>query len=337
MKTLKVPLKDAQKTKLFLLKKGLFNTEYEIKRDNCFIYFPISSVPDLKYVVVEKRLKRLEKTQDLKTALGRKLTKEELSCLKTSFDTVGNIAILEVDESLRKKEIVIAKTLLGINKNIKTVLRKSEIHSGIFRTQKLKYLAGKKTKEALYRENNCVLKFDVEKVYFSVRLSTERKRICEEVRPGEEILVMFSGCGVYPIVFSKNTAAREIYGVEINPVAHKYAMANLELNKINDVKLFLGDVRKVLPIIDMKFDRILMPLPKTAEEFLDVALPKIKPGGIIHLYDFLREDEINTVPGEKISVECRRQKKRFEIIKTIKCGQFSPSVYRVCTDFRVLS
>ena len=104
---------------------------------------------------------------------------------------------------------------------------------------------------------------------------------------------MFSGCGVYPINIAKNTKAKEIYGIEINPVAHEYAEENARLNKTKNIRLFLGNVQKVIPNLDKKFDRILMPLPKGAEKFLGLALKVIKKQGVIHLYTFLEEENIN--------------------------------------------
>ena len=67
------------------------------------------------------------------------------------------------------------------------------------------------------------------------------------------MLVMFSGCGIFPVNISKNTNAKEIYGIEINPTAHKYALENIKLNKLFNIKLFKGDVNKVLPKINKKF------------------------------------------------------------------------------------
>ena len=84
---------------------------------------------------------------------------------------------------------------------------KTGIHEGEYRTQKYECIAGIDKREAIYKENNVTLVLDVEKVYFSPRLSTERKRIYQQVVPGETILVMFSGCSPYPIVISKNTMA----------------------------------------------------------------------------------------------------------------------------------
>ena len=78
-----------------------------------------------------------------------------------------------------------------------------------------------------------------------------------------------------------------------------------------------------------------MPLPHTAEEFLDTAFLVSKPGTIIHLYDFLDEQDIPKAAAEKIDKACKESNKEYQIVKTVKCGQFSPSTFRVCTDFIV--
>ena len=146
--------------------------------------------------------------------------------------------------------------------------------------------------------------------------------------------VMFSGIAPYPLVISKNTDAKMIYGIEMNPFAHEYAEENLILNKVDNIKLFLGDVNYVLPKINRKFDRILMPLPKGAGAFLDIALSKIKKNGIIHFYDFLDKKDIPGLAVEKIKKVCYG--KKFKILNVVKCGQYSPGKYRVCVDFRIL-
>jgi tRNA (guanine37-N1)-methyltransferase len=272
----------------------------------------------------------------LKKALGKKLTKKEREKIITSYDVVGSIAIVEIPKELRKKEKIIAETLLLLHKSIKTVLKKEGIHKGKYRRQKLKFLAGKRTKIAEYKENNARFRLDVEKVYFSPRTSTERKRIYELVRPGEQILVMFSGCAPLPVVISKNTKAKEIYGIELNPAAHKFAVENVELNKLRNVFLIKGDVRKAVPKLKKKFDRILMPLPKDAETFLDTAFKASKKGTTIHLYQFAHIDEFDDVK-KKVREICRENREKCRILRIVKCGSYSPRVYRVCVDFRILS
>ena len=272
----------------------------------------------------------------LKDILGGKLTKKELSLVPSSFDMVGSIIIFsDFPKQLSKKEKIIGNEILKNFRHFKSVFKKTKKYSGRFRTPKLKLLAGESNKETIHKENNVRLKLNVEKVYFSARLSEERKRIAKKVRKNEKILVMFSGCGVYPLVIAKNTKAREIYGIEINPTAHKYALENVKLNKINNINLLLGDVKKVSPKIKEKFNRIIMPLPKGAESFLGLALNKIRKNGIIHFYSFAEENNYDRIK-KIINTECEKKKKKCRILDIVKCGQFSPRVYRLCVDFRVL-
>lgn len=340
---IKIPIKKTEQVKKFLVKNKLLDFDYKLSKDKSFMYFSVKDCTKVKkkFKFIQKSNKKLKKSlkkqTNLKQILKNKLTKQESSHLKTAYDTIGSIAILEIDKQLIKKQELIAKTLLRINKNIKTVLKKSGEHTGVFRTQNLVHLAGKKTKEAIYKENNVILRFDVEKVYFSIRLSTERKRIMQKINPGEDILVMFSGCGPYPITIAKNTKAKEITAIEINPIAHKYAIENIKLNKIKNIKALKGNVKKVMPKLKTKFDRILMPLPKSAEDFLNLALKSIKKKGTIHFYDFLNEKDIPKAAIKKIDKACKQAKKEYKILHYNKCGQFSPRVFRVCVDFKVLN
>ena len=170
-------------------------------------------------------------------------------------------------------------------------------------------------------------------MYFSVRLSTERKRVIDLVQDGEDVLVMFSGVGPYSIGIAKNKKPKEVYSVEINPAAFKYQKENILLNKAENVRLFKGDVKKIVPKLKKKFDRILMPLPRGAESFLGTALKAAKKGAIVHFYDFLHEDEFKKAE-EKISKACKKAGKKFKIIGMVKCGQFGPGIFRICVDFR---
>ena len=272
----------------------------------------------------------------LKDLLKGKLTLKELDIIPSSYDIVGSILIFsDFPQELAKKERIIGEALLNLHKNIKTVCKKTRKYSGKYRLPKLKIITGIKTKETEHKENIARLKLDVEKVYFSSRLSTERKRIFSQVRKNESVLVMFSGIGVYPITIARNSGAKEIFGIEINPIANKYALENLKKNKVEDkIKLYLGDVKKILPKIDRKFDRILMPLPKGAESYLDLALNKAKNNGIIHFYTFAEEDKYDSIT-KTIKKECEKQKKKCKILDIVKCGHFSPGVFRVCADFLV--
>ena len=271
--------------------------------------------------------------KQLQKALKKNLTKKQLQLLPSSYDIVGDILIFsDFPKELSKKEKLIANTLLNLHKNIKVITKKTKKYSGKFRTPKLKIIAGENRKETIHKENNISLKSDVEKVYFSPRLSNERKRINNLIKKNESVLVMFSGCGVYPINISRNTKAKEVYGIEINPIAHKYALENIQLNKSQNIKLFCTDVKKFKQ--NKKFDRILMPLPKKAGDFLKDAFKFSKKGTIIHFYAFGQEKEFNKIKKD-LTEKCKKLKKKIKITRLVKCGQYSPYTFRLCVDFVV--
>ncbi len=144
--------------------------------------------------------------RNLKYYLKSRLTAKELKLVPSSFDAVGDILIFsEFPKELAKKEKLIGQAILENYHHIKTVLKKTKKYSGRFRTPKLKVIAGEKRKEAIHKENNALIKLDVEKVYFSPRLANDRLRIARQVVPGERILVLFAGCGPYTFTLSKNS------------------------------------------------------------------------------------------------------------------------------------
>ena len=331
-------LKYAQKVKDFLIKKKILDFKYNPVKELNHIYFPIIKrlkVPSAKVVDTKFKFPGKQDVQSIDSLLNKDLTAKQLKLLPRSQEIVGKIMILEVPEELIKKEKIIAEAYLKLNRNVETVVKKSKIHSGVYRTRKVKILAGKRSKETIHFESGIKIKLHLEKTYFSARSGNERLRIAKQVKKGELVLVMFSGAGPYPLVIAKHSLAKNIYAIELNLAAHQYAMENIKLNKITNISLLRGDVRKVIPKLRLKFDRIAMPLPKTGEEFLDVALKRSKKGTIIHLYGFLDEKEIN-LHAKKIKEICKEQGFSIRIIRKVKCGQFSPRVFRVCFDLKVL-
>lgn len=324
---MKVPLEEAEVVKRRLINESLLDFNYKLLKEDGYIYYPVVH-GILGYPTVEKTLEK-KTPKNLKDALKKILTKNEILNLNTAFDTIGNIAVLEIVRSLEKKKKIIANELLKVNKNIKTVVMKKGGHEGEYRIQKYEYLFGEKNFETLHRENGVLLKLDITKTYFTPRWSSERLRIAKFVKPNEEVLVMFSGVGIFGLVIAKHTKAKEIVCVEINPDACEYAEENIKINKIKNMKNYCGDVKKVmLKFEDKKFDRIVMPLPKDSLKFLKLAFNYLKKYGIIHLYAFSTEDDIH----KKIKkIESDYNCKIFNVIKT---GQQSPRMWRYCLDIK---
>jgi len=330
MLAMKVPKKDAQKAKEYLLSKGILSDTHNAKKKGNFVYFPLKKKIKSKYDIVQKQFSQKKKKNSFKEIVGKQLSAKELKILKTAQDTIGDIAIIEIPEELRKKGKLLGKALLKAKPYIKTALMKGK-HDTKYRTQKLKWLAGKKTKETIHKENNVKLKVDVEKVYFSPRLSSERERISKLIKKNEKVLVMFSGCGPFLCVMSKNSKAKELVGIEINPIGHKYALENIKLNKLSNVRAYKGDVAKIVPKLKEKFYRILMPAPHDAKEYISIAFKALKKEGYLHFYTFAKEKDTKKIK-EFLRIEAAKHGFKIRILKEVKCGQVSPGEYRICFD-----
>ena len=254
-----------------------------------------------------------------------------------AFDRIGNVVIVKFPKGTKvrdKKQF--ANKLLKDNKSVETVLEKTGKFKGRLRKQTTKYIVGEKTKEALYRENGCVFRFNVDSTYFSPRLSNERKELSGKVKKGNVVLVMFAGVSPFSIVIAKNSKAEKVVSVEINREANKYAKLNIELNKLEGkIELIQGDVKRVSKKIRKKFDIIIMPRPQLKDSFLKEAFSLSKKGTRIFYYDFCKVDETENVI-ERIKTEAKKYKKRIKILKIKKAGEIAPYKIRVRIDFKVL-
>ncbi|MBI2666491.1 class I SAM-dependent methyltransferase family protein [Candidatus Woesearchaeota archaeon] len=335
----KTELKNAQKVKEYLLKKELIHPDFLLVKEFDFLYFPlaekIKKIPLAEIINTKFSFPPKEKKPSFEEILKGKLTLQELEMLPKSQEIVGSILILEIPPELRKKEKMIADACLKLHPQIKTIVRKDHKHEGTYRTRKVVVLAGENTKETIHHESGVDIKVHLEKTYFSARSGNERLRIAKQVKKWEEVLVMFSGVGIYPLVIAKHSPVKHVNAIEINPFAHQYARENIELNHLADrITLYLGDVWKILPRLNQSFDRIVMPLPMTGEDFLHLALGASKKNAVIHLYQFLKEKEI---PEKKkhLVERCKKLGFAVKILRVVKCGQFSPGVFRVCFDIKV--
>jgi tRNA (guanine37-N1)-methyltransferase len=263
----------------------------------------------------------------LKKALITEIPKALHSYIPSAFDIVGDIAIFnEIPKQIKKYEKKIAKKLLEIQPRIKAILKKTGKYSGKYRLAKLKRLAGERRKETIHKENGVLMKVHVEKCYFSTRTSTERLRLASKIKKNESVLVMFSGVAPFCLVIAKRSKAREVYGIEINKKAHKYAIENVKLNNLKNIHLIHGDVNKILPPLRKKFDRVIMPLPRDADSFLDLALDVVEKKGIIHLYQFAEKKQIPEIK--------KLYKQKFSKVNVHLCSQYAPRVYKICLELQ---
>ncbi len=249
----------------------------------------------------------------------------------TSFDAIGAVAIMEHGTKQS------AKSFLSRHPFFISVYRKTGIHHGKYRVQKLTLLAGKRTVITEHKESGLRMRVNVAKTYFSPRLSSERLRIARLVKPGEKILVLFGGVAPYALVLAKHTFASHITSVELNPVAHKQAQENLTLNKLNHkITVIKADAKSWCLRTKERFDRVIMPLPLTGATFIPAALRVCKSKATVHFYTFAH-DTAFTSAADPLVPACVRAKKQCTVQRIVRVGQSSPHVYRVSVDALIRS
>lgn len=276
----------------------------------------------------------------LQAALSDVLTEEELKSLYTSFDLIGDIVIIKIPDELLEKKQLIAQAVLERLKNVRTVLRQTTPVDGEYRIRGLEWVGGERKTETIYKEHGCRFKVDLSKVYFSPRLSTERLRIASQVKAGELVVNMFGGVGTFSIIIAKKQPSSINYTIDINPLAHQLAIENVKLNKVEDKVIpILGDARDVIrSSLKGKADRVLMPLPEKASDYLDDAILTLKDGGgIVHYYTHIDgRDRADAVKKAEIGLE-KNLSKRYQILHSRVVREVGPRWYQVVLDIELLS
>jgi tRNA (guanine37-N1)-methyltransferase len=328
----KVRKADAEKAKQELRKRGFIDNSFDPRSDGDFILFPVTQQKTKGFRIVRVKVtERDMKPRSLEEALMQKgITSSQLT---KSFDVIGDVAIIEVPTELEKQEKEIAKAVMLVHPNVKTVAKKTGPISGEYRVRKLKVIGGRKSTETLYRESGCLFKLDPSKVYFSPRLVFERQRIANLVKEDETVFVPFAGVGPFAIIIAKRHPTARVYANELNPAAVKYLQENIRLNGTFNVVPLGGDIRKVALKCQHVADRIVMPTPTNSEEFLDVAFMLAKKNTIIHFYKFSDSEK---TAEEIVRKFAAKKRKRIKILGTRISREYAPSIVEVCVDFKVL-
>ena len=273
----------------------------------------------------------------LKRSLEGVLTDQESEELFSAFDQIGDIIVIRIPDSLLSKKKIIGETLLKEVSTAKSVFYQSSDVTGDFRTRSLELLAGEDKTETEYKEFGCRFFVDVEKAFFSPRLSTERERIADIVKDGETVINMFGGVGMFSILAAKNKKCT-VYNIDINPVASQLCEKNISINKLAGKIISLnGDAAQIVnDQLKEKGDRTLMLLPERSDEFLESAILATKDGGIIHYYSHIHADKKQDAPklSEEHYLEVTTVKS--EILGSKIVRAVGPRYYQTVVDVKII-
>ena len=225
----------------------------------------------------------------------------------------------------------VADAIVDSDLPAETVVNRASPIEGELRVRQWDLLAGEDA-ETVHREYGCAFELDLERVYFSPRLATERRRVVEQVEAGERFFDMFAGVGPFVIPAAKRGAG--CVGVDLNEAAVEYLRANAGRNGVEErVTAIHGDVRDVEGYDDWA-DRIVMNLPHSADEFLATAVRLAGDDCVVHYYDIQHESDpfgpgeqairAAAAPEYEVTVETRRGVR-----------SYAPKERNICLDVRL--
>eukprot|EP00963_Diacronema_lutheri_P010063 scaffold950_cov360-Pavlova_lutheri.AAC.30 len=224
--------------------------------------------------------------------------------LPTSFETVGHIAHLNLKEGFREHKEIIGQVFLDKNQpHIRTVVNKVGNIEDEFRIFPMEVLAGENNTVTEVRQHGSRFKLDYAKVYWNSRLETEHKRLVEHFREGDVVCDMMAGIGPFAVPAARKGCT--VYANDLNPASTHYLRLNSKINKVQDkIHAFNMDAREFVRLLvhptaermqeakarqgmhedgehlrgvlsdtpesGVSLDHVVMNLPASAVEFLDV-------------------------------------------------------------------
>ncbi|MEM3445043.1 MAG: class I SAM-dependent methyltransferase family protein [Thermoplasmata archaeon] len=281
----KVEKQKAEKILREIKRMGLLDNHYRIERDESFVYIPLKPEGEIFIEgiggVVERELQRVPvRVRHYSELLS--LPPELMAQLPSSFDIVGDIAIIKLPEPLLRYEKEIGSAILKAMPSIKTVLLDEGVE-GDFRIRKVRWLCGEKKSRTVHREYGLRFEVDLARAYFSPRLANERQFLCSEIQSPCVVIDMFAGTGPFSITIAKRHPEARVYAIDKNPEAYWLLRKNISRNSVKNVIPICGDAAEEIKKLP-EADYIIMNLPHSGENFLESALEKLKSSGKIFLY-----------------------------------------------------
>ena len=270
------------------MSEGILDLRFRIGSDGSFLLMPVVRDPGDGSEVVEADLEGQERRiTDYRGVAD--VPAELKGLLPSSFDVVGDIALIKLPDELARYGREIGEALLQVNGSLRAVFSDSGV-KGDFRIRDLERLAGEGGSETVHREFGVRIFTDPSKVYFNPRLSSERHRVASSVADGEVVIDMFGGVAPFGTVICRLARPEAVYSIDLNPEAERFARMNAEKNRIEQLHPMTGDSSVLVYGLPMA-DRIIMNLPQIAERFLPHALARLKEGGTIHMYKIIEREE----------------------------------------------
>ncbi len=321
---LKSPKEEAESIRKKLLQYGILDQSLRIKHEDDFVIFPITSA-DILGIELEAGEDDFEPREMVETDYTKlvELPKRLKCLLPTSFDVIGDVAIIKLPDELLPYSAEIGKAFLEASPRLRSVALDRGV-KGEWRVRDLEVIGGERDTETSHTEYGARFLVDPSKAYFNPRLANERRRIASLVRNGERVIDMFAGVGPFAIMIAKYADPEAVFAIDLNPEAFSYLQKNIALNKIKKVVPLLGDSRDLIYELPCA-DRIIMNLPHSARDFFHDALCRLNMGGTIHFFTISDREGIDS-EVEEMRLEAIGSGVRVEVSRKEELKTYSPSM-----------
>lgn len=256
----------------------------------------------IKYEVVQCKLTLFYDYWRMDEVLEELLPKGMV--VPSSYELVGHIAHLNLRTEHLPYRRLIAQVVFDKNRpKVQTVVNKIDAIQNDYRTMQLEVLAGNHSLVTTVVENGIRFQVDLATVYWNSRLGTERQRLINNFKRGDNVCDVFSGVG--PLAIAAAKKVNRVYANDLNPFAVKYQLKNIACNKLQGkVEVFNKDGREFIKEILGRENpafvtQVVMNLPNDAAEYLDAFRGVFRekhrdmhlPSPTIHVYGFSKASE----------------------------------------------
>jgi tRNA (guanine37-N1)-methyltransferase len=284
----------AQEARRHLKERGIERADLKIHRSSQGVFIPVTSTDGQPPAQGQwtthdfesnARIRSYKDIVDVPDALRRDLP--------TSFDIVGDIAIIKIPDLLLDFDAGIGEALLRAHPHLRAIFVDEGV-AGQFRVRRLRRIAGTGGSRTRHKEFGLELDVDPALAYFSPRLANEHDRVASLSRGPERVLDATAGVGPYAVALARRNPQAQVVAIDLNPAAVDLLRSNIQKAKVGKhVEALVGD-GFALAAHTPGWDRVIVNLPHG--EFSDLArlLACMKPGGVLHATRVIETKDANT-------------------------------------------